>query len=190
MRILFRYYVDCRNLIGKVPAFNFFKAPSETHLSAGEAAWGKMHPDLPFHINYDSFDTAVVDMLESLSSALKISPTATPEEALRSVPASSLSYNLEDAAQRQKDFFYQVALPHYRDAQFIESAINRCCPSQPRPQLSPSPYSIGLPCIARACHTLNVHPSLRVSCNMHDLQILNYGGVCKGGRCAGTQHFC
>ena len=132
-----------------------------------------MHPSLPFHINYDSFDTAVADMQESLSSVpvLKISPTATPEQVIRMLPASSLSYNLEDAAQRQRGFYYQVSLPHYRDAKFIESAINRCYPSQRRPQLSPSSCSIPLPRIDQGCHNLNIYPftCLRVSCNVQEL---------------------
>ena len=99
-----------------------------------------MHPGMPFHIKYDSVDAAVADMLESLSSVLRVSPTATPEEALRALPATSLTYDLEAAAQWQKNFYYQVALPHYRDAQFIESAINRCCSSRPLAILCP-PHS-------------------------------------------------
>lgn len=121
--------MDCRKVNGRVPAFNFFKPASETHFSSGEAAWDKVNPSLPFHINYDTVETAVIDMLDSLSSVLKFSPTASPEDILPTLPASSLTYNLEAAAQRQKSFYYQVSLPHYRDPQFIESAVNRCCSS-------------------------------------------------------------
>jgi hypothetical protein len=121
-----RYFVDCRNAINKVPAFSFYRPPSETHFSSGEAAWEKMFPGLPFHINYDTIDLALADMIESLSGVFKFSPTATPAQILPTIPKSTIAYDLETAAQRQKTFFYQVSLPHYRDPQFIENAINRC----------------------------------------------------------------
>ncbi|KAK3102278.1 hypothetical protein FSP39_010151 [Pinctada imbricata] len=38
---------------------------------------------------------------------------------------SKLGYSLEEAASRQKVFYYQVSLPHYQDTKFIESAIGR-----------------------------------------------------------------
>ena len=34
-------------------------------------------------------------------------------------------YNLIAAAQRQKDFYYQVSLPHYRNFEFCTNAIDR-----------------------------------------------------------------
>lgn len=122
-----RYFVDCRNLVGKAPAFDFFRPSSDTHCSAGEAAWAKMYPSLPFHVNFDSVKGAVADMLESLSSVLGLTPAeANPQQILPALPTSCLTYDLEAAVQRQKSFYYQVSLPHYRDAQFIENAIDRC----------------------------------------------------------------
>ena len=42
------------------------------------------------------------------------------------VPASTLSYDIAAAAQRQAVFFYQVSLPHYQDPQFLKTALERC----------------------------------------------------------------
>ena len=39
--------------------------------------------------------------------------------------ASEISYNLEEAVLRQRDFYYNVSLPHYKDNVFIHLAINR-----------------------------------------------------------------
>ena len=45
----------------------------------------------------------------------------------QSAPAyeSRISYNLEAAVLRQRDFFYNVSLPHFRDTRFLENAVKR-----------------------------------------------------------------
>ena len=44
-----------------------------------------------------------------------------------SVPSyvTQISYNLEAAILRQRDFFYNVSLPHFTDAKFLENAVER-----------------------------------------------------------------
>ena len=45
----------------------------------------------------------------------------------RSAPTyeSRISYNLAAAVLRQRDFFYNVSLPHFRDTGFLEKAVER-----------------------------------------------------------------
>ena len=45
----------------------------------------------------------------------------------QSAPAyeSRISYNLEAAVLRQRDFFYNVSLPHFRDTGFLKNAVTR-----------------------------------------------------------------
>ena len=38
---------------------------------------------------------------------------------------SSLGYNIAGAAHRQRSFFYQVSLPHYRDRVFLAASLDR-----------------------------------------------------------------
>ena len=38
---------------------------------------------------------------------------------------SKITYNIIDAASRQKDFYYQVSLPHYRDTKYLDVGILR-----------------------------------------------------------------
>ena len=38
---------------------------------------------------------------------------------------SDISYDLEDAVMRQRDFYYNVSLPHFKDSSFLTGAINR-----------------------------------------------------------------
>ena len=38
---------------------------------------------------------------------------------------SKIDYNIEEAASRQKSFYYQVSLPHYRDTKFLEASVVR-----------------------------------------------------------------
>lgn len=38
---------------------------------------------------------------------------------------SEIQYDLQAAVMRQRDFFYNVSLPHYKDSTFIQQAIRR-----------------------------------------------------------------
>ena len=59
-------------------------------------------PEEPFEINVDEYPASLVTAY-----------------------SSRMSYNLEEACQRQSNFFYQVSLPHYRDNRFLHDAVDR-----------------------------------------------------------------
>lgn len=40
-------------------------------------------------------------------------------------PQTAINYDLETAILRQKMFYYQVSLPHYRDPGFLREAVTR-----------------------------------------------------------------
>ena len=64
-------------------------------------------------------------MWHSLGAVVPLpSPTYTADAAA-DLPESSLSYDVAAAALRQKDFFYQVSLPHYSLSFVRERAVER-----------------------------------------------------------------
>lgn len=94
------YARDCMNVIGSVA--NHALKPGDKYkrdLEKAEALWISWYPSEPFHANYKN--TKAVSFM------------------------SKLSYDVLDAAMRQKDFFYQVSLPHYRNVQFLEAGLER-----------------------------------------------------------------
>ena len=62
------------------------------------AMWNKMWPDEPFEPNESSLDTTY---------------------------KSQFDYDIISAVQRQRLFFYQVSLPHYKDLTFLQEGLQR-----------------------------------------------------------------
>ena len=48
------------------------------------------------------------------------------EEPVETDYVSKMDYNIAEAIQRQKSFFYQVSLPHYKSKSFLQSCIFLC----------------------------------------------------------------
>ena len=51
----------------------------------------------------------------------------TGEDVDQSDFTSSFTYDMVEASSRQKVFYYQVSLPHFRDRAFLKSAVKRYC---------------------------------------------------------------
>ena len=65
-------------------------------------------------------------MWRSLGAAVPLLSPTYKADAAFALPASKLSYDIAAAALRQKDFFYQVSLPHYGLSSFRKRAVQRC----------------------------------------------------------------
>lgn len=68
--------------------------------------------------------TSVDEALRSMGHSLK--GRGTGDSPSGDIPASLLSYNLVAAAMRQKDFYYNVALPHYEYSVMQMNCAKRC----------------------------------------------------------------
>ena len=94
------YVRDCLNVVGKKINHTLRKAKDyEKALRTSEVLWSRLYPTEPFHFDY------------------------TQSHGLRF--ESIIHYNIIDAAVRQKSFYYQVSLPHYRDKKFLEWGLVR-----------------------------------------------------------------
>ena len=86
-----------QSVLGRVPAFNLISVPAWK--KKAKNYWEQLFPDEPYDVKF-----------------------AKSEDFL---PPSDFSYDIVAASERQKVFFYQVSLPHYRDPEFLKSAIHR-----------------------------------------------------------------
>ncbi|XP_065664153.1 uncharacterized protein LOC136085986 [Hydra vulgaris] len=95
------YHQDCKKIVGKVidrcPMFLTLHTQN-----VSQKYWCSEYPNVQYEI----------DLLN-------------PKPVLLSSEPFKCSHNLVKAAQRQRDFSYNVLLPHYRDAKFLSKAIKR-----------------------------------------------------------------
>ena len=99
----YAYEQDCNNIChGLVDHCSL--SPDQRHhgLKRAKSLWEVSFPEEPFEINVDEYPASLVTAY-----------------------SSRMSYNLEEACQRQSNFFYQVSLPHYRDNRFLHDAVDR-----------------------------------------------------------------
>lgn len=100
------YEMDCVSLVGKQVGHRQFDFSSEAFKNAkkkGKELWEGKYPDEPYEVS------------------LKAEDVPESAELYRSV----CKYNLADAVSRQKVFFYQVSLPHFRDDNFLKTGYER-----------------------------------------------------------------
>lgn len=71
---------------------------------------------------------------------------------------SKISYSITEAAMRQKDFLYQVSLPHYKDKKFLEGAILRYKKFLFLKQQFPGEFIVPCYDIDLIWHTHQLHP--------------------------------
>lgn len=122
-----RYFSDWQRLAGSVPDFVFPDPPSQQPASPGS---------FPLHVDLSSKAAALAGMRLSLANSLPAADTrgdtsgAGPIGSVPAAAASQLEYDVASAALRQRVFFYQVSLPHYRDKVFIQGAVKRCGPGE------------------------------------------------------------
>ena len=96
------YRKDCRHVVGMVPdhKLRIVKHEVEEASQRAQALWEQLFPEEPFTIDFN----ASVDPPQYMS---------------------RIGYDLVGAAGRQKAFYYNVSLPHYTDAKFLDTAMHR-----------------------------------------------------------------
>ena len=94
------YQNDMNRLFGRVVNHNCLKINRNTFNAITQSfqSWNKLWPDEPFDPKESSFDPNFESRFE---------------------------YDIASAVQRQKLFYYQVSLPHYRDQKFLEKGLRR-----------------------------------------------------------------
>ncbi|GFR81235.1 glycine-rich domain-containing protein 2 [Elysia marginata] len=96
------YAADCQTLFGKLIDHHVIdRAKRKELLKDSERLWRAEYADVPF----------------------SVSQTETPWSDCEF--NSALSYDLASAVSRQRMFYYQVSLPHYRDEKFLNNALMR-----------------------------------------------------------------
>ncbi len=100
-----QYAVDLQKVVGKVidHAFPTTRRDDRTRKATTKSTWEKLYKGNPFEIDLNADYTN----------------SAPPRY------QSKISYNLEQAIVRQRDFFYNVSLPHYMDEGFLQNALER-----------------------------------------------------------------
>ncbi|XP_078655975.1 uncharacterized protein LOC144902415 [Branchiostoma floridae x Branchiostoma belcheri] len=100
------YEADCNNIVGKlidhhipdnIPSFR-------KGLQAAQSQWEKEYPSESFDVDLNS---------------------PPPSKVVVASPDSQISYDLRSAISRQRMFYYQVSLPHFRDDKFLQEAVLR-----------------------------------------------------------------
>lgn len=94
------YQHDCSQLAGRIISHKLYSAVERRkHQQKARSLWQVEYPQEPYHLD------------------LETAFCGTQEDAY-----TRLSCDILGAAFRQKVFYYQVSLPHYRDAQFLSAA--------------------------------------------------------------------
>ena len=96
------YHKDCRQVVGMVPdhKLRIDRHDFDGAIQRAQALWEQLYPEEPFTIDFD----ASVDPPQYMS---------------------RIGYDLVGASGRQKDFYYNVSLPHYTDDKFLNAALWR-----------------------------------------------------------------
>ena len=103
------YEKDCMRIVNTVPDHRLMSPNSrEAAMERAREIWSEKYKSEPFDIPLDK-DT---------SSSATCNGFHEPYQ-------KKSAYDIESAAARQRMFYYQVSLPHYRDGQFLRNAILR-----------------------------------------------------------------
>lgn len=118
---LCRYFLDCDALIGTVPkhgaGVSGYSLAEGSHTA--KAAWAAAYPSAAFEVLHIEPADTVAAARASLAAVTPAWGTAPPPLRLKR------AYDVAAAAQRQVVFHYQLALPHYRERAFLETAVER-----------------------------------------------------------------
>ena len=98
------YERDCQNLVGEVVDHKFLSESAYLKsLKQTKTLWETKYPDHPFEVDIDDENFCNQDTNYQ----------------------SKCKYDLEKAVERQRLFYYQVSLPHYKDDKFLAKAVTR-----------------------------------------------------------------
>ena len=124
-----QYEKDCMQSFGKVMEYQLF--PREARLSNQAKTKPEWEQELNVSFDYESERSVVATTYASF--------------------ASSFSYNLIEASQRQSSFFYQVSMPHFKKPPFLELALTRYKKFLYLRKSFPSAYIVPCYAIGYAC---------------------------------------
>jgi hypothetical protein len=117
-----RYFEDCQSIVGFVPAFEYPEYPPSRSASDDAQAHAPVS-------NFTDSRLAICSKidLDSLQAALSSMQLSLGRDAVAASSNSErkVTFNLAAAVDRQKVFYYQVSLPHYRDPHFLETSVER-----------------------------------------------------------------
>lgn len=100
------YEKDCQTLFGTTINHRLFRSADREHaLKRSKHLWEAKHKNEPFEIDLAS------DTMKEVSSKTELE--------------SSILYDINGAISRQRYFYYNVSLPHYRDMRFLTLAMHR-----------------------------------------------------------------
>ncbi len=99
------YQKDCNSVVGTLIATGYARNTAEENsaIFQGRQVWETLYPNEKIDLEIDR-DWSV------------LSPTSYE---------SKISYDIHAAVSRQKIFYYQVSLPHFKDQKFLDSALRR-----------------------------------------------------------------
>ncbi|UJR26646.1 hypothetical protein I4U23_007963 [Adineta vaga] len=130
------YASDCERLFGRILP-NRVRPRTEQLMKFSEQLWiKKYNRTMPFELDY--------------STNIQVIPPYT----------SKIKYALSQAVERQTDFYYSVALNHYKDPDFLEEAIKRYKKFIYLKRLNPQLYVVPMYDIDIIWHTHQLFPEV------------------------------
>ena len=142
------YQHDCMQIVGKIIDHKLYSEKDRSKkLATSRQIWEAAYPKEPFDLDLKNFRGR--------------------EEA--SGRSTKITYDIVASALRQKEFYYQVSLPHYTDTKFLKFALNRYRKFLYLKQQEPSLFIV--PCYDTDLmwHTHILHPLFY----KHDTELLH-----------------
>ena len=97
-----QYERDCLGVVNRLVDHKLMSGTNRSNAQQKALKiWKSMYPAEPFNLNLEN------------------PPATVPEY------SSKIVYDIEAAAARQSQFYYQVSLPHYRDKEFLKTGLKR-----------------------------------------------------------------
>ena len=141
------YQQDCCKLLGRMVDHQLLSEKDRAKkLQKTKALWQEEYPNEPFE----------VDLRKNTGADTASGVT------------SQLSYDILSAASRQKVFFYQVSLPHFRDSRFLNYSQGRYRKFLYLKQKNPSLFIVPCYDVDLIWHTHMLHP-LRYKADMENI---------------------
>lgn len=133
------YEKDCLEIVGKLVDHKLWSSEErQQSLDKSKRIWESKYPE-------EAFDFRESDAWNEKQAAMDI-------------VGSKITYNIRGAIFRQKDFYYEVSLPHFKDAKFLATALDRYKRFLYLRQQFPSVFLVPSYDIDLMWHTHQLHP--------------------------------
>ena len=143
------YRQDCKRQYKR--AFGHVLTYTQSQVAKTEEKWKSLFPDVSYQLKQDQVQSTLKSMGDF---------------------QTNMGYDIAAAAQRQKLFYYQVALPHYRDSTFLKDALDRYKRFLYLKKLHKKDFLVPLYDIDLIWHTHQVHHHKYVSDCMKNLDTI------------------